>query len=438
MAPISNKPDGSASKKTLSPALWAAIAAALLCLVIAAYFMLRSVEQDQTSSEAPEQTLDVEIIPSLQAEGVTIRYAFAAPKTSMVLPLEFAHAGRLSVREGDPETGFSAQNNLTRVTTKTPFTDLHLILSPISETPEKDTPLLQMGTVSAVLNFAKFIPVEVDGTKLDIPEQKVFHWLGRIAPERASMARAWLEPSLPLWIRFDLASQLDALVTIMNDRLGPGLQQPPDLMMLYQNQPEGMLRIEGDTVPGQAKMRLLGGGFDTETEQGADLILRTLSHELVHLWQLNNPASAASPDWLHEGFASALGDEMLFMADFWDEARYGAALNNVPSACAKGLKQGQISAGPAEGRHKISYDCGHFILLATSRQISGSTISDLWQAFTAWSENGADWSEDSFLTFVAQWSNDQAFADSLQRFIQGDFRQASSSEILSKVMAGTL
>ncbi len=405
-------------------------------LLLGALFMIL---RAQGQGSQAQKIIEVQIVPSLQTEGVNVRYVFGQSVKQVMLPLPPDLASSITIAKGGPKAKISAEGDQLQLTAARGFTELTLVLDPDLPVPEKDTPVVQLGDKAAVLDFARFVPVAVDGAAPKISDGKRFRWLGRRGREQAASIRLYLEASLPLWIRFDLPFQLDQLMEEYGRSLGPGPQDAPDLMMLYADGPEGVYRIEGDTVPGQIMLRLAGGGFRAENDQSTNLVLRIVAHELAHIWQLQNVGTSASPDWLHEGMASALGDEALYLAHLWTEDRYRSALNKVTGDCADAMRRGPIAEAPVTGHHQASYACGQLLVLVSAKQVDGATISQLWLAFTAWAtDHQTGLSEDAFISFMAEWTDNAEFALSIKRFVTTDYTQAKPANIIAKLLAGEL
>ena len=393
----------------------------------------------QNQGSPAQQIIEVQIVPSLQSEGVNVRYVFGQSVTGLELPLPPDLASSITITKGGPKAQIVAEGDQLQLTAARGFTEITLVLDPNLPVPDKETPVVQLGDTAAVLDFARFVPVAVDGAAVKIPDGKRLRWLGRRGREQAASIRLYLEASLPLWIRFDLPYRLDQLMEEYSRSLGPGPQEAPDLMMLFADGPDGIYRIEGDTVPGQIVLRLAGGGFRAENDQSNNLVLRIVAHELAHLWQLENQGSAASPDWLHEGMASALGDEALYLAHLWTEDRYRSALNKVTGDCADAMRRGPIAEAPVTGHHQASYACGQLLVLVSAKQVNGATIGQLWLAFTAWAtDHQTGLSEDAFISFIAEWTDNAEFAVSIKRFVTTDYTQAKPSNIIAKLLAGEL
>ena len=405
-------------------------------LLLGALFMIL---RAQGQGSQAQKIIEVQIVPSLQTEGVNVRYVFGQSVKQVMLPLPPDLASSITIAKGGPKAKISAEGDQLQLTAARGFTELTLVLDPDLPVPEKDTPVVQLGDNAAVLDFVRFVPVAVDGAALKISDGKRFRWLGRRGREQAASIRLYLEASLPLWIRFDLPYQLDQLMDQYGSSLGPGPQEAPDLMMLYADGPDGIYRIEGDTVPGQIMLRLAGGGFRAENDQSTNLVLRIVAHELAHIWQLQNVGTSASPDWLHEGMASALGDEALYLAHLWTEDRYRSALNKVTGDCADAMRRGPIAEAPVTGHHQASYACGQLLVLVSAKQVDGATISQLWLAFTAWAtDHQTGLSEDAFISFMAEWTDNAEFAVSIKRFVTTDYTQAKPANIIAKLLAGEL
>lgn len=410
--------------------------AILLVLLLLIYGRLFSMSP---SSSLEDEVYQMRIVPLFGEKGIELLYQPKPEPMQFTLNLPSAYASYLTVAEESDHVTVMTNKGYTGLLGKRPIMLTSIIVSRDLETPEKDYPLVQYGTLAAVYDEAQFNVIKINNQNVaQAPEAHRYHWVKHkdIPAEGAIILDngfvVYFDRVLNNKEQLSLLAGIESVANYMINKAGP--IGSPEMMILYEQGKEGVLRIEGDTLDNQIVLKIAGGALKTEPEISTSKILRTLSHEITHLWQLNVEDNASAPDWLHEGLAEALALENLYLSEVFDDNQYTEMFSELQDECARELKNGKLSLAATRQDHRASYACGAIIWATLAAQKQGSTILDAWQAWIGYCEqHHMDQGAQNFYKFVEHYSGKNSFATSVQNFVSSDYSGADGAQIIERL-----
>jgi hypothetical protein len=426
------------SDKSPQTARWLLAIVVTLVILGAAFYALQS--YGGGALQKAQQSYDVRIVPLRTDKGVEILYRAMTPVQEISIPFPEEMIDYLTVTESSDIVSVVPVDGGVKLQGTADIALTGILVSPEIPTPVSNYPAVQFGTEALVLNMPLFTPFEINGTAVDpaVADTSQFFWLAGGGVNNADNS-ILMDTALPPNLGYLLLTALPDILTYYETAFEQPLSQAPQLMLLYEEGREGQLTIEADAVPGQLLIKFTGQSFGKDLPEARRMVLLNLAHEIVHLWQLEQPGVGASPDWLHEGAANALSAEALFVSGQWSDVDYGEALEAAKDACAETLRNGTIVNAGTNGHHQTSYACGHMILAATAGQRQGATIAQLWKAYTAdISARGADMTADSFYRFASGWAENDKYGLVVQKFVTMNFAYGDRDGVIDQLFAGTL
>lgn len=414
-----------------------ALTLVLICLAGLYWSLTRSGPADETASAASAQA---KIVPLFDGDALEVLYQVTPAPTRLSLNLPEAFLDSIEVVEDADHVRAVVENGTITLVGERPILLTSLRLRADMATPEKAYPLVQYGTGAAAYDASRFAITAIDGwtVREQIPGTR-FEWVP--ANEVTRTDRRRLSGGHMIVLDDGLGPDKDWIAgsaATFFDRFGSVLPDFPqsELMVLITDGPDGTIRVEGDTVPGQVLIKIgLPSGTRFEDPAFRESYLRLLAHELVHLWQLSRPGVSSSPDWLHEGGAEAFAVENMFFSGLSTEIDYITALKAQERQCAAQITGGRLVSAPSRGHHRASYACGALIWAALSAQRADATVSDAWLAFHD-AEPVPD--EAAFLRFAEDWTGDPDFARSVRKFLNADWSGADGGQVIEGLYNGTL
>lgn len=245
-----------------------------------------------------------------------------------------------------------------------------------------------------------------------------FVYAGPLQPVDIGGVSAVLDPAAPDWVRGDALVLAPRLIAFYAHAFGRGLAGKPDMFVtMGDDSEEGVLRYDGDALPGQFHISLSGGAWGEVTDEGLLLIRLAVAHELAHLWQERaRPASESVPDWIHEGAADALAVEALVATGALPADAINVRLDGARAECGQLLLGGSLKGAEAAGKWRAAYACGHVLAVIAARaQGSYGSVADFWREFTERSAANGGYDEALFFAMVEE-KRGRDFAMALARF----------------------
>lgn len=409
----------------------------LLLVVVYGFLILRQPKQEDLK-------FDVRIVSLLEGEGLEILYRPKPEPMEMTLNLGSEWAAELTVVEEADHVSVMTDKGHTGLVGERPIGLTSIRIARDIEAPEKDYPVVQYGTKAAVYDAGAFSVIRINGR--DVAQETGVHDYRWVSANDLPNERP-LELDHGFFMLLDrgfsnaeqlfLINSTNQIAERLTGVFGPA--GSPLLYMLAAEGQAGTLRIEGDAVPGGIIFRLAGDAWKTDPEGSEQMILLTLAHELVHLWQLEQKGVSAAPDWLHEGSAEALGVENLYLSGLLEDVAYADAFESIQTECADAMKNGKIVKAPERGDYRTSYVCGAMLWAALSVQGEQMTISEVWQSWLGFVEGRAGGqTEENFLDFCEDWTGNGEFADAARNFLHMDYSGASGQQVIDDLFEAKL
>jgi len=206
-------------------------------------------------------------------------------------------------------------------------------------------------------------------------------YIGKQKPIETPDVVAVIDPGLPPWIRTMFDQRLPALFHEYAARIGSVLPWKPVVLFGYDTAGTG-LSSGGGTLTGLVNMTVTGAAWQTETSHAAEQAFHLIAHESAHLWngQLVHNVMSGPGEWLHEGSADALANEMMRAFGVIDTARYRARKEEALNRCLSAI--GATSVEAAFRRGAAVYDCGFALSLWTEAAMN--TVNNRANLFTFW------------------------------------------------------
>ncbi len=271
-------------------------------------------------------------------------------------------------------------------------------------------------------------------------QPEIDHKDGKSGPYDGNKLSLVFDESLPDWIKVSSTEITQQVYPWLEEAFAHPLELNPTLFMTINQssneqdaaQTKGFI-FSGDALPGQIMVTLTGQAWQTPSNAGHDILKRSITHEIVHLWQTQIRPSLEQgkdrvPSWIHEGAADAIAVEALMGVGLWDEFDGTSFYNETHATCVSAIAGQTIRELSAKGNIKAVYACGHILaLLAVSgpineiggdKAINKSRVTAFWRHFIEQTlASGEGYSLNSWLDLVDKQSTSPYLASGLKSFI---------------------
>lgn len=231
------------------------------------------------------------------------------------------------------------------------------------------------------------------------------------------------DDTVPGWITEVVEAEAEVLTGLV------GLPRVPFITLVHL----GPTEIEGQRIiqaEASADTILIefSGSWSKNTPAARQQVIGNLAHELAHVWQYSLGAPTEGR-MLHEGFAEAIGIDVLRRCGASCGTDSAALLETQRRACAAALREGVLLL---QETPEAVYGCGT-ILTAHASTKAGLTPQELYLQFAG----TEDRSEEDFLK-VASDAAGSAFANSAFTFLYSDLRLSQPRRVMERLREGKL
>ena len=250
-----------------------------------------------------------------------------------------------------------------------------------------------------------------------------FVYFGPVNPAERAGADFIVDPQAPEWISEEFDRFAPEAFDYLENVFRSKLSTKPNIFLAFEpGGPYGLLRFSGDALPGQFQLSLYGGGWETRSPLGVELIQRAIAHESVHLWQTAiHPLDGEVPGWIHEGAADAIASELMTSLGMWTDFEAEDAFYKAQRECAVLLKDGSLATAERRGSIRAIYACGHVLVRAASQAHNGAgSASAFWRAFARRAAKRGGYDAEMFFELVED-SGGSALASAMRRFERTPF-----------------
>jgi hypothetical protein len=194
-------------------------------------------------------------------------------------------------------------------------------------------------------------------------ESGMFVFFGDLRPAFLERVTAVIDPGMPPWIVERMRAFLPQAVAYIAGATGIELRVRPRVFLSYAPGAEREILLSGGTVQGAIQLKIEGTTWRSEGYATVPLWLRTLAHEIFHLWNNRMFRYEAEPggEWLSEGSADYVALRLLRDLAFIPEVAFRAALVRAANMCMIGLDGRPLQGAEEPVSREHSYSCGTLI-----------------------------------------------------------------------------
>ena len=360
------------------------------------------------TSRQPRSQLSVEIHLENTNNWVSAEYKLSKPVNH--LDLGFAHDNLelqlTSWKIETPELAFGILDQRIVLHSKDnkPFKTAKIRLYPSEQSlPGQYRSLVRMNADDLILYTGHIHPFTAMGmrvrsrwfglpdaqTAMNIAKHPAFVYFGSRPPTDLGLLNLSISDDVPVWIENTIKTLAPLVVAKLTEQFDvlPGAKPTLFVRMDQMSDRNGFL-FSGDALPGQIMISLQGHSWMKHTPQGKDIIESGTTHELVHLWQsILRPAGEGVPDWLHEGSADALANEVLLAVGRRSIRQIEAIRTTARQTCSQSLVEPLPEAFIKLTGTRLasaSYACGHWMALIAGEGLFGKSafpVMRFWQSY---------------------------------------------------------
>jgi len=168
-----------------------------------------------------------------------------------------------------------------------------------------------------------------------------------------------IDSKLPSWLLGIFSDVIfEKLIDFYQKKLSPLPAKSTTLIVAWAVPPKHHFesKILGGEINNQLIFTLYGQGFEVESVFTRQTLLKTLAHEVAHLWQPQASVDVEQPEF-HEGGAEWLAVNTLLATDLWTRSQYTEFNKNMQYQCHKQTSDKQ--QGVASPDYFNAYACAY-------------------------------------------------------------------------------
>lgn len=267
-----------------------------------------------------------------------------------------------------------------------------------------------------VISPAKDFSPSRDGT---------FVYFGNLDPQTTTSSVILLDPSLPAWMRTELAAEVPKVINFYTERYGAKLPARPFLLFSwYQEANSQDYAYQGDALKGTISFVFTGAGWKPPTVRNKGHLAKLIAHELAHQWNagLFFPARFESNggSWLSEGQAEFAATATVVHFGWLSAESALRHYTDLVNQCLQAPSGKPIR--DQDHNDQAIYGCGvTFNLLAQAalkRHRPPHGFFDLWRAiYAVAARNGGTYSTQTYVDNLARLSGNKPLAKMISELI---------------------
>ncbi len=223
------------------------------------------------------------------------------------------------------------------------------------------------------------------------------------------------DKGLPDWLKNQAKEIMPKILKYYEESFHISFDVKPTIFFFFKPGDAPYFFFSGDALTNQIRLCAKGNDWTNFSQEGQSRLLYFIAHEAAHLWNSHYFHYEEDKDWMYEGGARILAQELLRNLRLISDAQFSDIMSGNLHQCLLDLIPGRIN----ESRNP--YTCGSIMGLITGAAVKkadpkSNGIFDFWKnLFSLAAKNNNTYTQEMYFSLLLEKTGDKELVDGLRK-----------------------